>query len=58
MNFKHSLRHMPIYYLSDLGSEVALSYKFRELLMLKSGTLFVEDFRAKLRLHVKRAVCQ
>jgi hypothetical protein len=57
-NFKLSLLHSPFYYLSDLGSEVAVSYKFRELLMLKSGTLFVEDFRAKLRLHVERAACQ
>ena len=49
---------MPIYYLSDLGSQVAVSYKLRELFMLQNDTLLVEDFRAKIRLHVERAACQ
>ena len=51
MNVKHSLRH----YISDLGSEVALSFNLRELFQLKSGTLSVEDFHAKVRLHMERA---
>ena len=40
-NFKLSLRHMPIYYLSDLGSEVTISFKMRELFKFQSGTLSV-----------------
>ena len=56
-NFKLSLLHPPIYYLSDMGSEVALSFNLRELFKLQSGTLSVENFRAKIRLHVERASC-
>ena len=40
-NFKLSLLHPSIYYLSDLGSEVALSFKLRELFKLQSGALSV-----------------
>ena len=41
MKFILSLRHMPIYYLSDLGSEVTLSFKMQELFKLQNGTLSV-----------------
>ena len=55
MKFKLSLLNLLIYYLSDLGSEAALS--LRELFKLQSDTISVEDFRAKIRLHVERASC-
>ena len=57
MKFKLSLLNLLIYYLSDLGSEAALSLKLRELFKLQSDTISVEDFRAKIRLHVERASC-
>ena len=40
-NFKLSLLHPPIYYLSDLGSDFTLSFNLWELFKLQSGTLSV-----------------
>ena len=40
-NFKLSLLHPPIYYLSDLGSDFTLSFNLLELFKLQSGTLSV-----------------
>ena len=40
-NFKLSLLHPPIYYLSDLGSDFTLSFNLWELFKLQNGTLLV-----------------
>ena len=40
-NFKLSLLHPPIYYLSNLGSDFTLSFNLWELFKLQSGTLSV-----------------